>query len=201
VPTSPPPATAHSDDLPASWDELGRIERLRLTAANTARTLAAAAALLIAYFWFPTDRDPTVGVFVVLAGGLAAFAMVTVLQIRQLKRAPYPLLRGVQALLMVSLMFIVAFSLTYVLMAEADPESFSEPMTKSAAIYFTVTTVATVGFGDIVATTDTTRLVVTVQMLMGIGILATTARVVLSATQNRHQALRDARAARPDTDE
>jgi voltage-gated potassium channel Kch len=97
-------------------------------------------------------------------------------------------------------MFIVAFSLTYVLMAQADPAAFSEPMTKSAAIYFTVTTVATVGFGDIVATTDATRLVVTVQMLMGIGILATTARVVLSTTQSRHQALRDARAARPDSD-
>jgi hypothetical protein len=36
--------------------------------------------------------------------------------------------------------------------------------------------------------------------LMGIGILATTARVVLSTTQSRHQALRDARAARPDSD-
>ena len=200
MPTSPPPATPRREDLPASWDDLGHVKRLKLIVANTARTLTAAVALLIAYFWFPTDRDPTAGVFVVLAGGLIAFAVVTVLQIRQLKRAPYPLLRGVQALLMVSLMFIVAFSLTYVLMAQADPAAFSEPMTKSAAIYFTVTTVATVGFGDIVATTDATRLVVTVQMLMGIGILATTARVVLSATQTRHQALRDARAARPDSD-
>ena len=200
MPTSPPPATPRREDLPASWDDLGRVKRLKLIVANTARTFTAAVALLIAYFWFPTDRDPTAGVFVVLAGGLIAFAVVAVLQIRQLKRAPYPLLRGVQALLMVSLMFIVAFSLTYVLMAQADPAAFSEPMTKSAAIYFTVTTVATVGFGDIVATTDATRLVVTVQMLMGIGILATTARVVLSATQSRHQALRDARAARPDSD-
>lgn len=200
MPTSPPPATPRREDLPASWDDLGHVKRLKLIVANTARTLTAAVALLVAYFWFPTDRDPTAGVFVVLAGGLIAFAVVTVLQIRQLKRAPYPLLRGVQALLMVSLMFIVAFSLTYVLMAQADPAAFSEPMTKSAAIYFTVTTVATVGFGDIVATTDATRLVVTVQMLMGIGILATTARVVLSATQTRHQALRDARAARPDSD-
>ena len=200
MPTSPPPTTPRREDLPASWDDLGRAKRLKLIVANTARTFTAAVALLIAYFWFPTDRDPTAGVFVVLAGGLIAFAVVAVLQIRQLKRAPYPLLRGVQALLMVSLMFIVAFSLTYVLMAQADPAAFSEPMTKSAAIYFTVTTVATVGFGDIVATTDATRLVVTVQMLMGIGILATTARVVLSATQSRHQALRDARAARPDSD-
>ena len=200
MPTSPPPTTPRREDLPASWDDLGRVKRLKLIVANTARTFTAAVALLIAYFWFPTDRDPTAGVFVVLAGGLIAFAVVTVLQIRQLKRAPYPMLRGVQALLMVSLMFIVAFSLTYVLMAQADPAAFSEPMTKSAAIYFTVTTVATVGFGDIVATTDATRLVVTVQMLMGIGILATTARVVLSTTQSRHQALRDARAARPDSD-
>ena len=200
MPTSPPPATPRREDLPASWDDLGHVKRLKLIVANTARTLTAAVALLVAYFWFPTDRDPTAGVFVVLAGGLIAFAVVTVLQIRQLKRAPNPMLRGVQALLMVSLMFIVAFSLTYVLMAQADPAAFSEPMTKSAAIYFTVTTVATVGFGDIVATTDATRLVVTVQMLMGIGILATTARVVLSATQTRHQALRDARAARPDSD-
>jgi hypothetical protein len=54
---------------------------LKLIVANTARTLTAAVALLIAYFWFPTDRGPTAGVFVVLAGGLIAFAVVTVLQI------------------------------------------------------------------------------------------------------------------------
>ncbi len=194
-------STATDDTNPAPWSDLDRRGRIRLVIANTARMVLAVAALLIAYFWFPVNETASVSVIVVLIVGLLAFAAMVVIQIRQLQRAPYPVLRGVQALLLVTLMFIVAFSLTYVLMAQADPNAFSEQMTKAAAIYFTVTTVATVGFGDIVATTDAARIVVTIQMLMGIGILATAARVVLSATQSRHQALREARSGRPAVDD
>ena len=43
--------------------------------------------------------------------------------------------------------------------------NFSQPLTRIDSVYFTVTTFATVGFGDITATTEAARLVVTGQMI------------------------------------
>ena len=55
------------------------------------------------------------------------------------------------------------------------------------ALYFTVTVFATVGFGDIVATTQLARLVVTVQMILDLGVLGLGIRVFLGAVQRGRQ--------------
>ena len=43
--------------------------------------------------------------------------------------------------------------------------SFTEPLTRADALYFTVTVFSTVGFGDITAKSETARVVLIVQML------------------------------------
>ncbi len=52
-------------------------------------------------------------------------------------------------------------------MSANDPATFSEPLTKSGSLYFTVTVFSTVGFGDITPVTDTARLIVSVQIDRG----------------------------------
>ena len=54
-------------------------------------------------------------------------------------------------------------------------------MTRSSALYFTVTVFSTVGFGDITAKTDVARLVVTVQMLADLAVVAVVIRLILGA--------------------
>jgi hypothetical protein len=51
------------------------------------------------------------------------------------------------------------------------------------ALYFTVTVLATVGFGDITAQTAGARLLVTAQMLLGLGLLAGIVRVFSAAAR------------------
>ena len=46
-------------------------------------------------------------------------------------------------------------------MATISASNFSEPLTRTGALYFTVTVFSTVGFGDITAKTEAARLVVT----------------------------------------
>jgi hypothetical protein len=48
-------------------------------------------------------------------------------------------------------------------------------------LYFTVTVFATVGFGDITATTELTRALVTGQMVSGIVIVGLGARIIVDA--------------------
>ena len=83
------------------------------------------------------------------------------------------------------------FASTYVLLSRSDPATFTEPLSRSDALYFTVTIFATVGFGDISAQTETARLVVTTQMLLDLVVLGLGIQVILGAVK-RGKADRDA---------
>ena len=56
-------------------------------------------------------------------------------------------------------------------------------MDTTAALYFTVTVFATVGFGDIVAQTNWMKLLVTVQMLLDLAALGSAIKLLTSAAQ------------------
>src|SRR5712675_1980474 len=75
-------------------------------------------------------------------------------QVRAITRSPFPLLRGVEALATSIPLFLLLFAATYVVMATISASSFSQPLSRTDAIYFTVTVFATVGFGDITAKTE-----------------------------------------------
>jgi voltage-gated potassium channel Kch len=64
-----------------------------------------------------------------------------------------------------------------------QPSTFSEPLTRTDALYFTVTTFATVGFGDVVPRTETVRLLVSGQILLDLVILGLGIKVILGAVQ------------------
>lgn len=68
------------------------------------------------------------------------------------------------------------------------PATFSEPLTRSDALYFTVTTFATVGFGDIVPHSETVRLLVTGQVILDLVIVGLGIRVILGAVQKGRSA-------------
>ena len=83
--------------------------------------------------------------------GLVALAGLLVYQVRAITRSPFPLLRGVEALATSIPLFLLLFAATYVVLATISASSFSQPLSRTDAIYFTVTVFATVGFGDITA--------------------------------------------------
>jgi hypothetical protein len=72
-----------------------------------------------------------------------------------------------------------------------DPTTFSQPLNNTTALYFTVTVFATVGFGDIVATSNGMRQLVTVQMLLNLAVLGSAIRLVTSAAQRGVQRRRE----------
>ncbi len=61
--------------------------------------------------------------------------------------------------------------------------SFTEPMTRTDALYFTVTVFTTVGFGDISPKSETARVVLMVQMFADLALLGTGVRVLFGAVQ------------------
>ncbi|TQF07484.1 two pore domain potassium channel family protein [Kitasatospora acidiphila] len=101
---------------------------------------------------------------------LTALAALLVHQIALIMRESDQGLPGL-AILAVSILTLVAFSAAYFVLARR-PGEFSGLQTRLDALYFTVVTMATVGYGDIVATGQSSRVVVVVQIVYTLVFLA-----------------------------
>lgn len=164
----------------------------RQVAVVALRILLEAVVLFGAFALAPLDlRDE--GAWVgPLAMSIALLAIVVVLQIVAVARSPYPGLRAIEALASSFLLLIVLFSALYYGMAQEDPGSFNESLNRVDAVYMTVTIFSTVGFGDLVATSQPGRIAVTVQMLVNMALIGVIVRVLLGTVQQRRAALSSA---------
>lgn len=121
--------------------------------------------------------------------GTAIFSFVFIRGLRGIVSAEHPAIRAVEALTMTLLVVIVIFATLAVEIEAQSPGSYSEPLTKLDGIYFSVTTLATVGYGDITPVTQYARGVGIAQMLANLAVLGLAVRLLTSAL-NRSQARR-----------
>jgi voltage-gated potassium channel len=175
-------------------------ERRRLIARGLLRALIATAVLIALYYLLPLDHLDSVPLEVSLAVALLVLLGVTTWQIREITGAAHPAVRAIQALATTAPLFLLLFAATYFVMAQADPANFStHTLTRTDALYFTVTIFSTVGFGDISATSQAARLLVSAQMILDLLVLGLGIRVCIGAVQRgRQHQTPDPDAATPD---
>ena len=163
------------------------------------RALVSIAVLVTIYYLLPFDRSATWAAITLLVIGLVVLIGVVAFQVRLIIRSPFPGLRAIEALATSIPLFLLLFASTYFVMARLSPSSFSAPLTRTDALYFTVTVFSTVGFGDITAKTEAARLVVTGQMIADLVLLGLGIRIIVGAVgrgqQRRRQQPQDARSA------
>jgi voltage-gated potassium channel len=162
---------------------LDKRQRRRLFMLSIGRILGITVLLLVAYFAAPVGQDADVVGVVILLLGLVGFIALLLFQVRRILDSPMPQLRAAEALATVVPLVIVVFALFYVAYSAADPGAFSETITKINGLYFTVTVLSTVGFGDITATTDGTRIAVTVQMIVDLLIIGILVKILMGASR------------------
>lgn len=148
-----------------------------------ARAAGVATGLLVAYYLLPLDERPTAATWAGFVCGLVAVVLVFLWELRAILRSPHPRLRAAEALAATAVLFLVLFAAFYYLLERASPGTFSEALTKTDSLYFTLATFATVGYGDIVAHSQTGRLVVMIQMAGGLLLVGVAARVLMGAVQ------------------
>lgn len=166
-----------------AYSQLDRHERRRVLMRTTLRVLVSVA-LLVGMYVAITPRSVADGSAV--AGLAVAIALLVALISWELYRTvndPYPEVRAASSLLVLVTAVVIIFALVYATMSEADPAAFSEALTKEDAVYFTVTTLSTTGFGDITAVSRGARWVVTGQMLFDLVLLVGLARVFMLAAK------------------
>jgi voltage-gated potassium channel len=151
------------------------------------RVLASAVIVVTAYYLLPFDRAATWGAITLLVAGLLALIVLIGFQVRAIVRSPFPNLRAIEALATSLPLFLLLFAGTYYVMERLAPGSFGSHLTRTDAMYFTVTVFTTVGFGDISAKTETARLVVTGQMIADLLVLGLGIRIILGAVSRGQQ--------------
>lgn len=158
--------------------------RFRRVLVTFLRAFASTVALVAIYYALPLDRTSISLAIGMLGVGLLGLVGLVTFQVRSIIKAPYPALRAVGALATSAPLFLLLFSATYFVMGKISESNFSEPLTRTDALYFTVTVFATVGFGDITATTEGARALVTGQMVAGIVIVGIGARIIVDAVKH-----------------
>jgi hypothetical protein len=78
-------------------------------------------------------------------------------------------------------LLLVIFAAVYYSIGDDDPAAFSESMSRLDALYFTLTTFATVGFGDITSVSPQARTVTMIQMIVNLVVIGLGVRVVVGA--------------------
>ena len=137
-------------------------------------------ALIVAYFALPLNRQGSIPALLICLGALAALVA---WQLRAVTTSPSPRLRAVESLATSIPLYIVLFAISHATMSSWDPEAFTEPLDRTDALYFTITTLATVGFGDIAPVSQAARIVVMVQMATGLVLLGLVIKMFLGAVE------------------
>jgi voltage-gated potassium channel len=151
------------------------------------RVLVSAAVVVTAYYLLPFDRSASWGAVTLLVIGLLALIVLIGFQVRTISRSPFPNLKAAEALAISLPLFLLLFAGTYYVMARLSPASFGVHLTRTDAMYFTVTVFTTVGFGDITAKTEGARLVVTGQMIADLFVFGVGLRIILGAVSRGQQ--------------
>jgi hypothetical protein len=164
------------------YQDLAPVRRRRLIYRALLRGLLTAAVLVVLYYLVP-DKTWNGDVALRVLAGLLVFAGITTWQVRIIAGSRYPALKAAEALGLIFPLYLLVFASTYYVMERASAASFTQHLTKTDALYFTVTVFSTVGFGDITPKSEAARLVLIVQLLGDIAILGAGARILLGAVR------------------
>jgi len=163
--------------LPSGWIRQSVLAIVRTTIIVVAITAAAGATVTIlegsSALWLID--------LVLLIIWLVIFVVYLRWQLMRIARDGFPIIRGAETIVVGLAIVIAAFARTYLFISDTTPDAFSEPLTLFSSYYFTITTLATVGFGDISANATSARAVVMIQMLLGLALIAGVVRLVLLA--------------------
>ncbi len=170
--------------------------RRRSTYAAIGRIVVAVVSLVGVYFMVPFDRTSGAQIWLVVLGAVVVLAGVSAAQLRAVAHAEFPTIRGAEALVVTLVLLLVSFAGIYIGLSTYDAGAFDEPLDHVGALYFALTTLTTIGYGDIAPVSDTARIVVMVQMVVDVIVLGVFIKLVVNTVKLRLSA--DPDTAEPD---
>jgi len=153
------------------------------TTLSLLRSVFVAVALVVVYYLAPLDRSLDTGTWIRFGLGLLALAAVIPWQVRTIMGSDAPWFRAANAVVIGLPLLLLLFASTYIVIAGNVPDAFTEPLSRTDALYFTVTVFATVGFGDIAPQAEIARIAAMTQMIVGLIAVGVVAKVLFGAAR------------------
>jgi voltage-gated potassium channel len=116
-------------------------------------------AVLVALYFPPLDRALDIGTGIRFAFGLLVLAAVIPWHARAILGSETPWLRAATAVGISAPALLLLFAAIYVVIEHDIPNAFTQPINRTDSLYFTMTTFATVGLGDIAPRAEIARII------------------------------------------
>ena len=141
-------------------------------------------AALVLYFTVPMDGNRWI-----FSAGIGLFATIlavpyAVRRITRIRTAHHPLAEALAVISLMISMVIVGFAAGYYNIAIRTSQ-FPALHTKLDGLYFTIVTIGTVGYGDIVPTGQGARALVSAQIMINLTLIGTVVRLLGRAASDR----------------
>ena len=156
------------------------------------RLLLAIIGMLVVFYTVPVSANESTGrvalsVSITLVG-VAALAWGIFEQIKRQMRSRS---EDIHTLLMLLPLAAVLFALGFYILEEQSPSQFEGLATRTDALYFTLSTVTTVGFGDITAHGQLARVLVMFQLIFNAIFVGAAASTIVGTIRNRGPAVQE----------
>jgi len=147
------------------------------------RLLGALAVVVLVYFTVPVaDAASRGGLTRVLITvlGVAALSALVVWQLREAERPG----RRADGLLLALVVGVLGFALGFYVLERHDPGQMTGLQTRVDALYFAMTTLLTIGYGDVHPAGQAARTLALVQMVFDVAVLATAAATLTARVRS-----------------
>ncbi len=168
---------------------VGPVRSRRWLVRSVLVTLGMSAALIVLYVVLPAASHSNSATLIRMTIVLLLFFAALGYQLRSILRSDHPGIRAGEALAVTFVALVIAFSFGYLSMSHASADNFTQHLDKVKSVYFTLTIITTVGFGDITPATDAARIIVCVQYLVDLFLIVGVARVFIRAAQHARSKL------------
>jgi voltage-gated potassium channel len=181
--------TASADDGDGRLDELDIATGRRLVARTAAVSGALMLLSVVLYSCAPLQGGGSATIAGRVAGCLALIVIAVLVAWRFVRSADHPILMAAVALAGVVSLALVSFASAYVVMSTNDPAAFTEPLSRVDALYFTMVTATTLGYGDISPTSEPARVVVMLQIVANVVVIGVAARALMETARRRSRSV------------
>lgn len=150
------------------------------------RLLLSIVGMLVIFYMVPVSANESTGrvaasVLITLVG-VAALAWGIFEQVRRQLRSRS---EDIHTLVMLLPLAAVLFALGFYILEEQSPSQFEGLATRTDALYFTLSTVTTVGFGDVTAHGQLARVLVMFQLVFNAIFVGAAASTIVGTIRNR----------------
>lgn len=150
------------------------------------RVVLSTAVIIALYYVLPLDSHFGMSSAVIrLIVGAILLGFVLAWVLRRIENSRFPEILVIEGLVISIFVFLTIYAGVYLDIVHNNPKSFSVVMDRTSALYFSIVTLGTVGYGDIYPKTNFARIIVSTQILVDLTFIAVLARSIFATARTR----------------